>query len=467
MKHIPLTPVSGSSSFSPFGSMARIFLFTLLTLTFGMSGRPAMAGETVFPPVPARLTLQQAYDRALATDQSIDLAYYEFKKAELLPAQALTRLTPRLNASVGASRSGTDPTSAPWSHSNSGRARVSLSQPLLDYTVGPAYRAGLLSAAESQSSYRDIVRDTILAVANAYYNVLQEQQLVAVNQENLRLAEEQKSLASARVDIGEVLKTDVLRADVTVQRARRILVESENRLKLARTVLADALNLGPGAVFEAVEPPPWTAGEQSVEGARQLARSRRDDLQRAALAVQRRRENLAEVRGNYLPTISADAGVGRDIRDSRGSITGANDYSAGLSLNIPLYTGGRKQLDLRNAEANISQAELDYQRLAKAADEAVTAAWLQVQTLKSTLEGLRIEVTSASENHRLLREQYQEGEVKSLDVLQALTDLASSRTDLTISTYQYQLALRQLAARTATFEAARINKAAARLSSKP
>ena len=45
------------------------------------------------------LTLEQAYDCALATDQSIRIAYWEVRKANLLPWSALSKLGPQINAS--------------------------------------------------------------------------------------------------------------------------------------------------------------------------------------------------------------------------------------------------------------------------------------------------------------------------------------------------------------------------------
>ena len=40
------------------------------------------------------LTLEQAYDRTLATSQSIQRAYWEIRKAQLEPWSALARLVP-------------------------------------------------------------------------------------------------------------------------------------------------------------------------------------------------------------------------------------------------------------------------------------------------------------------------------------------------------------------------------------
>lgn len=447
--------------------LSRFFL--LLTAVSTLSASAADGVPAVRGPAPSRLTLEQAYDRALATDQSIALALQTVVQADLQPARALTRLTPRINGSAGSDLNGSGDSGFDFDRSTGGRARVSLSQPLIDPTVGPAYRAGLLTAQESRLDYRTTVRDTALAVASAYYEVLRQQALVTVNKESLRLAAEQKKLAEERLAVGEVIRTDVLTADVTLQRAKRSLVESENALKLARTILANVLNYDPGASFEVVEPKGYSVSVQSLPALRERARNQRDDLQRLLTAVLRRGENLSETRASYLPSISASVSAGRDINNSSNTsgTNGQTDYAAGLSVSIPLFTGGEKALDVKRDEAEIAKAKLDYERAVKLSDEEVTAAWLQTQTLEQTIATLRVEVKSAEENYAMLQEQYRQGEIKSLDVLQALTDLSTSRTDLTVSLYQYQLATRELAVRTADFERVRLEKAAATIRTAP
>src|SRR5213592_4797984 len=67
----------------------------------GLTTAAAAADEVK---VPALITLEQAYDRALSTDQSIRIAYWEVRKANLLPWSALTRLGPQITASGGYTR---------------------------------------------------------------------------------------------------------------------------------------------------------------------------------------------------------------------------------------------------------------------------------------------------------------------------------------------------------------------------
>lgn len=437
----------------------RIFLISITWTAAAFSAdMPPPGGDA-----PARLTLEQAYDRALATDQSVALALQAIVQADLQPARALTRMTPRLNGSLSSDQNGSSDSGFDFDSSSGSRGRLSLSQPLIDATVRPAYRAGLLAAQESRLDYRSKLRETALLVASSYFEVLRQQALVAVNKESLRLSEEQKKQAEERFTAGEVIRTDVLTADVTVQRAKRTLVESENALKLAHTLLANILNYNPGTVFGVQEPPGYALPKVTLPELRERARHQRDDLQRLLTTVLRRGENQRETRASYLPTLSASVSAGRNLNNnsSTSGSSGQTDYSAGLSVSLPLFTGGEKALDLKQDEAETAKAKLDYDLASKLSDEEVTAAYLETSTLEQTLISLRAEVKSAEENYSLIQQQYTAGASRSLDVLQALTDLNTSRTDLTVSFYQYQLAARELAVRTADFERPRIEKAAA------
>lgn len=412
------------------------------------------------------ITLDEAYDRALETDQSIAVAHAEAAKARLDPELALTRLTPRLSSYLTQDRNGRIGNQSTGTNSNeisddrtSQRVGIALRQPILDFTVVPAYKAGKISTKAADITYAGTVRDTLLAVATAYFDVLTQQKLVSINQDSLRLAKEQRDLATARKNVGEVLQTDVLKSEVAVQRSQRTLVESENLLKFRRSVLANILNLDIESNIQVTEPPSYPFTDETLTSAIMRGKRLREDIQAANLLIEKQGFGREEIRAQYLPSLNADAGVSRDYSNSGGQSDEENNWQFGFSFNIPLFTGGEKKLNLRRSDLEIAQAKLNSQQIEKAVAENIEAAWLEVRALRQNLAGLKVEVAAAEENHRLLQSQYKAGEVKNLDVVQALTDLNISRTDLAVQTYQYQLALRDLARRTAEFENERVQRA--------
>src|ERR1700709_318874 len=80
-----------------------VVLSALLTL-HGVAGAAPLTPEKTTV-TGGTLTLEQAYDRALATDQTIRIAYWEIRKANLLPWSALARIGPQITANGSYTRS--------------------------------------------------------------------------------------------------------------------------------------------------------------------------------------------------------------------------------------------------------------------------------------------------------------------------------------------------------------------------
>lgn len=421
------------------------------------------------PPV---ITLEKAYDLALASDQSIRIAYYEVRKANLLPWSALTLLGPQLTGNASYSRSeratrtsGLDSNAATAdanafdrtarARAGNGDAGLTFQQPLIDLKVFPAYRLGKLSAAVAKLQQQFTVRETLFGVAGAYFEVLKQERLVAVNREALRLSNEQLDLAQKRADVGEVTRSDVLRAQVVVETARRVLVESENGLELDHNTLANILNLAPNTPFRVTEPPDYPSTLPLFDELLSRAYSHREDLRVKELAIGQDTERRNVIYGEYGPRVVAqwDSDIGHNSGTDASS---ARDWQATVSVQVPFLTGGQREIDLRTAGHQIEQTKLDRDRTAKIVESDVKAAWLTVRTLQQTLKALHVQVVAAEQGYHDLENQYRAGTATSVDVLSALNDLNTARKDLATQTYDYQVALRNLEQVSGVFQEPRV-----------
>jgi outer membrane protein TolC len=413
----------------------------------GVAPTPAAAGEPV-----RTLSLDDAYDRALATDQTIQTALVEVRKADLLPWSALTRMGPILTGNAVYTKPKetlSTPVGFPVIAETEG-ASVTFQQPLLDLTVFAAYRNGKLSAQAARLSERFTARTVLFGVAAAYYNVLKQQQIVAVDRQTLALAEEQRTLAQRRFDVGEAIRTDVLRAEVSVAQAQRALTEAEDALRLAFNVLSNILNFGSEQPLQVIEPAPGAPSPQPLEQRVDQAYQQREDLQVSKLAIAQNVEKHREVLARYAPRLLAqwsNAWISPELFAQR------NDFwTATIAIQLPLFQGGQREIDLRTTKDDITQAQLKYENLHKTIEVEVKTAWLRVHTLTRTLETLRAEVAAAEKNYHDLVNQYRVGAATSLDVQSALNELNTARTDLSAQTYDYQVALRDLELRAGVFQ---------------
>ena len=426
------------------------------------------------------ITLEQAYDLALAGDQAIRIAFFEVRKAKLLPWSAVTRLGPQVSGSASYNRreistsataletntttvSGVPTVTArsvdrtDHTRSGAGALGVSFEQPLIDFTVFPAYRLGKISAAVARLQHQFTIRGTLFGVATAYYEVLKQQRLVEVNREALRLAGGQLDFAQKRANVGEVTRSDVLRAQVIVETARRTLVESENTLELDRNTLGNILNLAPNAAFRVAEPPDYPTTLPPFDDLLARACAHREDLRVKELAIDQDIARRGEIIGQYGPRVTTqfDSQLGHS---SGSAAQSSHDWQATVAVSVPFFTGGQREIDLRTAGEQIEQTKLAREQAAKTVEADVKQAWLTVRSLQQTLKALHAQVVAAEQGYHDLENQYRAGTSTSVDVLSALNDLNTARKDLAVQTYDYQVALRSLEQTSSVFQQARVQR---------
>lgn len=426
--------------------LPRLLLAPLLLLAH--LGLPARAQTAPSPEAPL-MTLEHAYDIAAASDQALRIAFLEVRKAELLPLSALTRVAPKIGGSYDYERKGRS-LQSPGASAGS----FFLEQPLLDLSVFPAHRRGKIAAESSRLARQFTIRETLFGVASAYFDVLKGERQVSVNRQSLELAKEQEGLAQKRANVGEVTRTDVLRATVSVEVARRILITAENALEFRRNTLRNVLNMAPEAPFRVADPLPYRTTVPEFPALLNKAYAQREDLRESTLAVQQAELRRDEVRTEYAPSI-----VARGSSKFPAPRSTAETWDASISVQVPFFSGGQREIDLVNARTDIEKTILQREQLLKKIESEVKRAWLDVQTLEGSLSAVRAQVAAAEQGYKDLQNQYSAGTAKSVDVLSGLQDLSAARLDLNSLSLDYQVALRALEQVSGTFQEARVKAA--------
>lgn len=412
----------------------------------GQESLASESGET------RTLTLDDAYRLAIANEEQIKIAERELAKAQLLPWRAVALLTPRADV-AGTYTRNKDEIAFTGNPSGGGGATTtfpsvirpleswqgifSVTQPLIQPSFLPSWQLGKDSVRQNEQRYGFTIREVLFGVARAYYDVLRAQAQVGVAQDTLKLTQDELKQAQARFRVGEVTKTDVLRAEVEVARAERALVTAGNNQELTLTVLARTVGVrGP---IKVVEPaPPLSSGER-YEQLLDKAYKQRQDLraQEAAVEVARQRRNL--VRARYFPSVGALWQFPK--LDSPTFANRDEFWTLTLNFQVPVFDGGTRELDLLEQEENLAQSRLQFDLLKKDIGVEVRQALLSVETLAATLDTLKKEVNLAQENYNITSKQYRVGLATSLDVNTALNALNQVRTQLTDQTYAYQVGL--------------------------
>ena len=414
------------------------------------------ASATIHPLTesPSRvIALEEAYRLAVVNEEQVAIAARELAKAKLLPWRAVALMTPRgeIGGSYSRNKDEIAFNAPPEARSLFGGSSVirprnnwlttfQVTQPLIEPSFFPSWRLGKDAVRAEEERYEFTIRGVLFGVAQAYYEVLRFEAQVKVAQDTLNLAREELKRAHVRFRVGEVTKTDILRAEVAVERAGRALVVDRNRLKLARTVLARTVGLL--EMVGVLEPTPAQAVESAYTSLLDQAYAHRQDLRAQNLAVRVASERKNMVLTRYFPQVNAQFSYPR--LDPETFANRDKFWTLFVNLRWPLFDGGNRELDLLEANETLSQTKLRVTELEKQIRVEVREALLSVETLHATLETLHKEVALARENYEMTSKQYRVGLSTSLDVNTALNALNQVRTQLIDQTYTHQIALLNL-----------------------
>lgn len=296
---------------------------------------------------------------------------------------------------------------------------------------------------KSRYELRAVQEAYLFNVALAYYDVLRAHKAVEIAKSNLDRLAKHRDVAAIRLRIGEVTKTDLLRAEAELSRARAELVKSENNLRLAKAILARVVGIsGDFDIKEEVGSKEDTA--DNLDSLKQTAYAERAEMKSSELHKRIAEEQLKYARGAYWPTISIEGVYSRKEETPASAFLIEESLYVGLRLNLPLFEGGLRKAEVAEAEARKRQSELIYDDLKKTIGIEVENAYLDFQTQKGILKSLQDQVTYATDNYKYLSRQYQFGIASSIDVIDANTLLITAERQLADAAYNYRLALIRL-----------------------
>lgn len=305
-----------------------------------------------------------------------------------------------------------------------------------------ARRAGVRAAeagrgAATEESER-IRRELVLEVHRAFYNLAGAEEAVSVGKDNLARAEDQLRLAQNRKEAGAVPRADVLRAEVGVANARLELIRLQNMARIAAGALNTSMGL-PSELPVAILPesgPPVPPDPTDLAAAAAEALKQRPEILAAQQKVEASRQGVSGAKSAFGPRVNADAGVG--VRDDS-FFPSDPEWTIGMSIDIPVFTGFSLQRKLGRAKADLSRDEALLASLSLKIRQEVWTAAANLQTAGEAIAAAEVLIRQADESLRLARERYEAGAGVITDLLDAETDRARAGLSLARARWDHRV----------------------------
>ncbi|MCE5211040.1 MAG: TolC family protein [Deltaproteobacteria bacterium] len=414
--------------------MKKSILYLMLVLASGaMIASPSMARE---------YTLSEIYQKALKSSEKIEAAREDVFIAQMSKNKAWSLLIPRVTAYgtynlftedkynvsgilVQPDESGTWGVRADQSFSLSARE--------LD-----ALKIAGQSITKSEYDLDAVKSEFVLAVAASFYDVLKAQKALEIANANLDRLTKYHYLVQARMKVGELTKTALLRAEGELSGARADDLKASNALQLARAALVRIT--GVEQDFQLKDEQISSSEVCELDRLRQSAMDGRTDLKSYDMQTKMAEQQVKYARGAFWPNVGLFAVYNRADQSPIGSTFNRESVFGGVSLSFPFFEGGLRIAEYKEARARERQARLAYDDFKKSVDIELKAACLDLDTLKGSLKFLEDQQTFAKDNYNAVMKQFENGLATSLDVMDANTLLLTADRNLAEALYNYQVA---------------------------
>jgi len=316
---------------------------------------------------------------------------------------------------------------------------ASLSQPLLRgsgkaSTAYEALRQARNAYRQALISYFNARQSLIENILSSYFNVVQQQRLVEIQDLSSNLAEQAVKEAQLRLEAGLIPEIDLTRAQLRLATAQNDAIRQRQSLSDAMDSLLLALGLQVGDISTLVTMVSYSPRELKVDEAVTQALELQPQLVLSDISVEDAEAALRISKNSALPSLDL-FGSWQKTTNS----TTDDSWNLGLAWSIPVASRTLREnikraewslLVVRQQRENLRQRIIaDVRSQIRAAQAAQASVDIALQRVELSKRGLHI-------SQRMV----EEGLASNRDLLDAQEELTSSESNLITSKINYYLA---------------------------
>jgi len=438
---------------------------TLCLLALALSGcssmappleRPALPVAATFPGLPAGTQaaapgatpewqrffgderLRQLITLALQNNRDLKLALLNIEQARAQFDLRRADQWPSLNAGLSGSR---QPTSA-GGISSSYSAGVLVTAYELDLfgRVRSLADATLAQYLATEEARKAVQISLLAAVANGYYALLGDEELLRVTRQTLVTREDSYRLIKLRFDNGASSQIDLRQAESLLESARVTLAQATRQRALDENALVLLLGQALPAGLPAALPLDAGASLPALPvGLPSDVLLRRPDVRQAEQQLIAANAAIGAARAAFFPRISLTGSVGSVSSELSGLFGNGMAWSFAPQLLQPIFDAGRNQANLRTSEVGRDIALAQYERAIQSAFREVADALAGRATLGEQLRAQQAQLKAEQDRYRLAELRYRGGAASYLDALDAQRSLfAAQQAQLQVQTQYLQ-----------------------------
>jgi outer membrane protein len=388
--------------------------------------------------------LLSVYKQAQASDPTVLKLQALFNASKEDIDQARSVLLPQLSAAASYTESEGEFISASsdrilTNKSDTLRYGLNLNMQLYNHSTWLRLDNAKKAAHRSDVTFQSAKQELIVRVTKAYFDVLSAKDDLDFAKAEKSAIERQLEQTKQRYSVGLKAVTDVHEAQsqydnaVTSEiRAENSVFTAEEALRVITNVYPRDLNILNTERFSTSRPIPDSANEWQ-----QTAEAKNLDLISQKIAVDVAKENINIARSGHYPTLSLTGSYASSDQDNEVNNPALDSQSIGITLNVPIYSGGAITSAVRQAQSNYVAASQDLEQTHRNVVRNTRNAYNTVIAAVSAIKALEQALVSAESALKATDAGFEVGTRTIVDVLDSTRNLYNAKRNLSSTRYNY------------------------------
>lgn len=301
------------------------------------------------------------------------------------------------------------------------------------------------TAHQSDLTYQVAKQDLITRVTQAYFDLLGDKDDLEFAKAEKEAIARQLEQTKQRYSVGLTAITDVHEAQAQYDNAVTEQIRAENAIYQSEEALRVITNAYPRNIsvlntdrFSTSTPVPNSADEWQV-----TAEAKNLNLIVSKVGIEIAKDTINIARSGHYPTLDFGANYKGDDTESQinnlapVNAPELNSYSVGLTLNVPIYSGGAIESSVRKAQSNFVLASQDLSLTHRNVVRNTRNAYNTVIAAISAIKAFEQSVLSAQKALEATEAGFEVGTRTIVDVLDSTRNLFNARRNLSSTRYAY------------------------------
>lgn len=268
---------------------------------------------------------------------------------------------------------------------------------------------------------------TIAQILQSFLTILGNQERLKYLLDVLKTSGEQLRQGQSKYKVGLILESDYLLLEAQYYSDSNNVVDTRINIENNLLDLKVLLSMDPTDQLEIISPDTDNLDElkaslPSEEEALSLAMAYMPDIRMGDYDIKIAEKSVSMAKGNYLPSISANANIGMGVFSFDG--TGMKQWcskpteSAGISVNIPIFNRGATKANVKKSQIALEQSRLDYEQTQLAVRQTVVQAYRDVISAYNAFKVSEVKENAYNKSFDAYNIQYRYGKITTVELLQ-------------------------------------------------